>query len=542
LVLNRGSYHLIINKINTKNNFNLTSTQYRDYSPTKATKPKPPQTVFDNVFVEIDNKEAENTLETEPEIQEEQENPNYFFQSKFDEIIESEKEEIVPEEDVVSDDISITKSEEKPKKTVIHPRNVQDYKLKYRTDFLVVQFDNSLLFDGYTNYDHVANYSPYYQWTPFSTLFEAGIKDLMEDQSFRGGLRLPFELNFPEFYFIYDNKKGRINKRFSFYRLPRVYGIPNGNTSLFNIKNITNYFETRLTYPLNTYRSLRGFVKVRSDQNIRLATDVTTLETPTDQQNRAFMRLEYVHDDTRNMGINLRTGTRYKIFAETAKRFDLGFSEDSEAQLYPGWMATLGLDARHYRKLTKNMIIATRLSGATSFGKEKNLYFMGGVDNWLIPGDRNNQQVSVPNSREDFAFQTIATNMRGFQSNIRNGNSYVVWNTELRARLFNNMMRTSFRSSSFIRNLQGVIFADVGTAWQGLSPFKEDNPLNTVYVANTPVVTVQVNYFRNPIVMGYGVGLRSIIFGHLVRLDYAWGIETSEPQDGRIYLSLGMDF
>ncbi len=538
LVLNRGSYYVITNKINTNNNFNLTNTQYRDYKPVKATKPKPPQTVFDNVFVEVDKKETENTPESEPEIRVEEENPDYFFQSRFDEVIEPEEEEIAPEEDLISEDISLVESEGKPKKKGIHPRNVEDYKLKFKTDYLVVQFSNNLLFDGYTNYDHT---STYYQWTPFSALFEAGVKDLMEDHSFRGGLRLPFELNFPEFYLVYDNKKGRINKRFSFYRLPRIYGVANGNTLLFNIKNITNYFETRLTYPLDTYRSVRGFATVRSDQNIRLATDVNTLQVPTDQQNRVFARLEYVHDDTRNMGINLRTGTRYKVFAETAKRFDLGLRRRTQAQLYPGWMATLGLDARHYRKLTKNMIVATRVAGATSFGKEKHLYFMGGVDNWLVPGERNNREVSVPNDQQAFAFQTIATNMRGFQSNIRNGNSYMVWNTEIRARLFNNTARTSFRSSSFIRNLQGVLFADVGTAWQGLSPFKEDNPLNTVYVEN-PVVTVQVNYFRNPIVMGYGVGLRSIVFGHLVRLDYAWGVETGELQGGQIYLSLGMDF
>jgi len=538
LVLNRGNYHLIINKINTENNFNLKTTQYRNYKPVKAAKPKPPQAIFDNIFVEIDKKETENVPETEPEVQEEEENSDYFFQSRFDEIIEEEKEEPAPEEAVISEDIALVESKEKKTKTAIHPRNIKDYKSKYRTDYLVVQFDNTLLFDGYTNYDHT---STFYQWTPLSALFEAGIKDLMEDQSFRGGLRLPFELNFPEFYLVYDNKKGRIDKRFSFYRLPRIFAVGNGNALLFNIKNITNYFETRLSYPFDTYRSLRGFATLRSDQNIRVATDANTLEVPTDQQNRAFFRLEYVHDDTRSMGINLRTGTRYKIFAETAKRFDLGFRERTEAQLYPGWMATLGLDARHYRKLTKNMIVATRLAGATSFGQEKHLYFLGGVDNWLVPGDRNNREVAVPNSREEFAFQTIATNMRGFRSNIRNGNSFVVWNTELRARLFNNMTRTSFRSSSFIRNLQGVLFADVGTAWQGISPFKEDNPLNTVFVDN-PVVTVQVNYFRNPIVMGYGLGLRSIVFGHLVRLDYAWGIETGELQNGQIYLSLGMDF
>jgi len=539
LVLNNGNYYLIINKINSENNFNLIETIYRDKRQIKAPKPQAPQTVFDNVFVEIDKKETEENTDILPKAKSKKDETAYFFQSEFEDIRVPESIAEVDEETTDFSPFSLANSAKKTAEKIdIHPRDIKDYKLKYRTDYLVVQFDNSLLFDGYTNYDHT---STFYQWTPFSARFEAGVEDLMEDQSFKGGLRLPFELNFPEFYLVYNNKKRRIDKRFSFYRLPRVYGVASGNTLLYNIKNITNYFETRLSYPIDTYRSVRGFATLRSDQNIRLATDATTLQTPTDQQNRIFGRLEYVHDDTRNMGVNLRTGTRYKLFAETAKRFDLGLRKSTDAQLYPGWMATLGVDARHYRKLTKNMIIATRLAGATSFGKEKHLYFMGGVDNWLVPGERNNREVSVPSSQEEYAFQTIATNMRGFKSNIRNGNSFVVWNTELRARLFNNTTRTAFRSSAFIRNLQGVAFFDMGTAWQGLSPFDRENPLNTIYVEN-PVVAVQVNYFRNPIVMGYGLGLRSIVFGHLVRLDYAWGLETGELQGGQIYLSLGLDF
>lgn len=395
-----------------------------------------------------------------------------------------------------------------------------------------------MLFDGYTNYDHT---STRYLWTPFSALFEAGIKDLIENETFKIGARLPFELNLPEFYVVYNNRKKRIDKRFSYYRLARVYGVSFNNALQFSVKNITNYVETRLSYPLDTYRSLRWSGILRSDQHIRLATDSGNLDVPTDRQNRLFSRFEYVHDDTKNLGINLRTGTRYKVFAEVAKRFDVGLRRDTDARIYAGWMTTLGLDARHYRKLNKNMIIATRLAGATSFGKEKHLYFLGGVDNWLLPSERNNLNVPVPISAEDFAFQTIMTNVRGFKNNIRNGNSYVVWNTEIRARLFNGMSRASFRSFSFLRNLQGVAFFDMGTAWQGRSPFNENNPLNTIYVAN-PVVTVKVNYFRNPIVMGYGVGLRGVIFGHLVRLDYAWGLETGEIQPGQIYLSLGLDF
>ena len=537
LILNKGAYQLIINEIDTQKKYNLNKTSFRDRIQTKAPKPKAPQAVFDNVFTKIDTDKSQNVNKKEE--------TGYLFQSEFEEIktpdIEVTKED-KNEIGTVSPPVeSLVKSKEKTYQPIdIRSGDVRDYTLKYRTDYLVVQFDNSLLFDAYTNHDHVSynNTGNYYQWTPFSALFEAGIKDLMENESFRGGVRLPFELNFPEFYLIYSNKKKRLDKRFSFYRLPRIYGISSRNIVL---KNITSYLETRLSYPLDTYRSVRGFVALRSDENVSLATDANSLSAPIDRQSRLFTRLEYVHDDTKNMGINMRTGTRYKVFAEVAKRFDLGLRKDVDAQIYPAWMTTFGLDARHYRKLTKNAIIATRLAGATSIGQEKNLYFMGGVDNWLIPSDRTNREVTVPASVDEFAFQTIATNMRGFKSNIRNGNSYIVWNTELRARLFNGISRASFRSSTFLRNLQAVAFADVGTAWQGPSPFNEDNPLNTIYVEN-PVVTVKVNYFRNPIVVGYGLGLRSVIFGHVVRVDYAWGLETKEVQPGQFYFSLGLDF
>ena len=49
-------------------------------------------------------------------------------------------------------------------------------------------------------------------------------------------------------------------------------------------------------------------------------------------------------------------------------------------------------------------------------------------------------------------------------------------------------------------------------------------------------------YFRDPLVAGYGVGVRSVLFGYFVRLDYGWGIETRQTQDPMLYFSIGMDF
>ena len=102
--------------------------------------------------------------------------------------------------------------------------------------------------------------------------------------------------------------------------------------------------------------------------------------------------------------------------------------------------------------------------------------------------------------------------------------------------------------SSFIKNFQLVGFFDVGTAWQGLSPFKKDNPLNTVTIAGSDnaadfnPVSLEVNFFRDPVVAGYGAGIRTMLFGYFLKLDYAWGIETRVVQRPRLYFSMGTDF
>ena len=87
-----------------------------------------------------------------------------------------------------------------------------------------------------------------------------------------------------------------------------------------------------------------------------------------------------------------------------------------------------------------------------------------------------------------------------------------------------------------------VGFFDVGTAWVGRTPYREDNPLNTTVFEEGNVIDVTVNYFRDPIVAGYGVGARAMLFGYFIRVDYGWGIETRQVQDPRLYLSLGVDF
>jgi hypothetical protein len=164
---------------------------------------------------------------------------------------------------------------------------------------------------------------------------------------------------------------------------------------------------------------------------------------------------------------------------------------------------------------------------------------MGGVDNWLIP--RFDQSVNIATDK-GYAYQTIVTPMRGFYQNIRNGNSYAIINSELRVPIFRYLFNRPLRSD-FINNFQVVGFGDIGTAWTGTNPYDPDNSLNTTVVSSTGnPITVVLTTHKEPIVGGYGFGLRSRIWGYFIRVDWAWGVEDRVILPRTTYLSFSLDF
>jgi hypothetical protein len=162
---------------------------------------------------------------------------------------------------------------------------------------------------------------------------------------------------------------------------------------------------------------------------------------------------------------------------------------------------------------------------------------MGGVDNWLFPRFDTETPIDYD---QNYAFQTLATNMRGFNQNIRNGTSFVVFNTELRFPIFQYFAKSPI-SSSFLRNFQLVAFGDVGTAWTGPTPYSPENSLFTRYVQSGPL-NISVEIQKEPFVGGFGVGARLHLLGYFIRGDVAWGVDDYRVRTPVYYLSLSLDF
>ena len=140
---------------------------------------------------------------------------------------------------------------------------------------------------------------------------------------------------------------------------------------------------------------------------------------------------------------------------------------------------------------------------------------------------------------QNYQYQTLALPMRGFFYNARNGNSFAVLNTEVRIPLFRYLLNKPIRSD-FVQNFQVVGFGDMGTAWTGSDPYAESNSFNTQVIQQGPI-TISIKNQREPIVGGYGFGLRSRLLGYFVRADWAWGVDDGRVLPSVFHFSLALD-
>ncbi|MGI8892987.1 MAG: hypothetical protein ACR2GN_05955 [Bacteroidia bacterium] len=396
----------------------------------------------------------------------------------------------------------------------------RNYEIAYEANYLVSQLDNSLLNNTYQTFTGGGVY-----YDPgINGLFKIGISDLMGDYKITGGIRLSADLASNEYLLSYESLKKRLDKQIVLFRQSRM------STSAFTYLRVhTHEAKYIAKWPFSNILSIRGTIGYRNDRHVFLSTDLRNLEEPNVYTHWGTSKVEYVFDNTINLGVNLYNGARYKLFAEWFKELD-----KPESNIY-----VVGADFRHYQKVHRQIIWANRFAASTSFGNKKLIYYLGSTDNVIVPVRNFNDDITV-DLTQNYVFQAVATNLRGFTQNIRNGNSFALVNSEIRIPVFQYIINRPLRSD-FLRNFQIVGFADAGTAWTGPSPYSEENSLNTQIIQNGPL-TISLTRQIEPIVGGYGVGLRSRILGYFVRTDWAWGVEDGEVQKPIFYLSLSLDF
>lgn len=396
----------------------------------------------------------------------------------------------------------------------------RNYFVEYFYDELVSQVDFTYINQSYQPF--AGGGSPIFLNPGFNVFMGVNLTDLLEDYRISAGVRLNTSLINNEYALSFSNLKQRLDKTITLHRQT----VENfGDTSFTRTHSHQAFY--MLSWPLKETLSIRGTAIYRNDMTVFLATDPINLKRSNTYQNWVGLRAEMVFDNTREIGMNLFSGMRWKLFGEYFQLVDANNQN----------FVVLGFDFRHYQRIHRNFIWANRIAGSTSFGNNRLIYYMGGVDNWLLP--KFNQETPIDYG-QNYAYQTLATNMRGFDQNIRNGNSFVVLNSELRFPVFSYLLSNPI-SSNFIRNFQLTAFGDIGTAWTGWNPYDPSNSLYTSYIYNGPL-TISVEVQKDPIVGGLGFGARTTLFGYFIRADVAWGIEDAYIKKPVYYLSFSLDF
>jgi hypothetical protein len=444
--------------------------------------------------------------------------------------------------------------------TVLKKAKLFDYKLKFSIDNFSGGFNNDIL---------VSRYQPYTGGLPvvlqsggaFNGMLKASIFDLFEDIRFTGAMRLPLiggigtgasigntgsSVFVPvnqslfdgggEWYGRVDYLKKRLDYSLIYYRrtdLGNVQGIGN-TTQLYEGKLYTNLYQAVVKYPFDRVRSLRISAGIRTDKVVVRGAyfDTLTLKVPDlNKQTFAVTRLEYVHDDAIMKATNIWNGLRYKIYTDLNGQI----SKPSEGTVKPGrFTYNVGFDGRYYYPIYRNFIWAGRVAGDFSFGTQKIVYYLGGVDGWMFPKYNQEPRPQDP----EYAFQSLAVNLRGFAQNVANGNNAVIINSEFRLPVFATLFNKPI-NNAFVRNFQLIQFIDLGSAWNGAYD-KIARP-EVVYGAEPVQVLIKAGGI-GPFVGGYGFGARSTLLGYFLRLDAGWEMNGFFKGKPMLHFAMGVDF
>lgn len=410
----------------------------------------------------------------------------------------------------------------RPISFLFEPQIPRSYYIQFNINKLITQADFSFLNTSYQQF--TGDDSPIYLNSGMNTMIMVGINDLFENYRLTAGFRLPLFYSGSEIMLSYEDLSKRIDKQLVVYRQSLEQSI-----GYRYIKQINNSVFFNISYPFDKFNSFRFTIKGRHEQLIESALSDQSLIEPTTRSYWTGFKAEYVFDSSKELYTNLWRGTKCKIFVE----YDYKIADTSKN------LIVLGFDLRKSVKLYRNITWATRVAASTNFGTSRLVYYMGGVDNWINP--TFNSDIYVDRTK-NYHYQTLATNLRGFDQNVRNGTSFVLLSSELRIPFVQLLAKRTI-TSEFFKSMQLITFADFGTAWTGLTPYSEDNGLYIRYITSgniTAIVKRQVD----PWVTGVGVGLRAVLFSYFIRFDYSWGIEDFRfvNPDGMYMISIGTDF
>lgn len=445
---------------------------------------------------------------------------------------------------------------------------VRDTTIRLRDDPSMFEPEGNVTEDGlFQPREYRLNFSPDFsfaagQLNTFSgtsaTAFVT-LSDLFGDHQLRFGSNLVFDLRDSDYTFQYGYLKRRTNFFTTFFHQSRSFQTFNGQLFRFRTFGLNVDFQ----YPLNRFQRIDYGIS-----GIGLARDISRVQSfgEDDLLNEdsyfLFPQVTFTGDYTIPGFITPRSGNRYSIRLSGSP--PLGSSVPQFATLLGDYRQyiSLGSDPRYS--------LALRGSGAISYGRDSQTFFMGGMLGWI---NQRWSSAEIPFERlADTFFTQPATPLRGHEFNTIFGDKFTLVNAEFRFPLFAALLPGPIPILP-LYNITGVAFVDAGAAWGFDVPFSrfndaQGNPIvfhenpaefegriatqrQEFLNPNTGMIRdgeprdgdVEVNFVDGDILIGAGFGLRTILLGLPFRYDIGWPYGRDGFQSNPIhYFSIGIDF
>jgi len=385
--------------------------------------------------------------------------------------------------------------------------------------------------------------SPIPSWG-LGALVDFSMHDIFENHHISGGMTYFFSdiemrnnISFLEYQYL--------KKRIDFKVRAERKSIQNSNPNLFTRqRDVLSSVSGTMSYPVSN--GFRLDLSPYFQTTKRSVFDRNSLQLGGTDLNTYYYGVsgEAVFDNTTQIGLNMISGTRFKIRSQYQMA-----SQDSKKNF-----GELFLDFRTYQPIHKEITFAFRATYGSFFGSAPKKYSVGGMDNWLFREynvsnakddplrglSQNTLATATDDAQTDWLFNRFSTNLRGFRYNSIYGSSFMLFNWELRIPIVQYLYKGPI-NSNFWRNLQVTGFADMGTAWTGVGPFNKNNSLNTKQINNGNFI-IKVKTYENPFLTGFGAGARTLLLGYYTKFDVAWGRQNGFITSPQYYLTFGYDF
>ena len=324
---------------------------------------------------------------------------------------------------------------------------------------------------------------------------------------------LVLDLRNADYVLSYEYRPRRIDYRVEGYHLARQLASATDRT-VYRYRNYGLVASAR--YPLDKFR--------RVDAELGLIgvslTDLRDLGALPRTRGFAVPRVTLTDDRTVPGRLGPQSGERWAASLAAAPGPDARF-------------ATALVDGRLYRPIGPAVSVAVRGSAGLSLGPDPQRFYAAGVQNWVNP-DLGSLPVEGP---DDFIFATPVLPLRGFGYNEAAGDRFALVNVEARVPLVAALLPGPIRLPLY--DIQTVAFVDAGVIAQGAVDWRQTIRVDDDDDPATPEVERRV---LDDVLLGAGVGLRSLVLGYPVRLDWGWPFDGTRFGDPSLSFSVGLDF